>query len=176
MAGLIDGEGHITISKSQPGPNATRKYVTKSGVQTCRRIPYDTWQFLLNIGVTSTDKRLIAWIEEHFGGTHYTDKRQQRNWRCAYRWRILGRSAQERFLLGLLPYLVIKREQANLALAFIRMGDREDQAARKFFYGRFMELNRRGGSPETNTPDTPSDVKIESGLYGDIQNVAVVIQ
>lgn len=176
LAGLFDGEGHITLTKSKPGKDALRKHVCNNGVTTYRPARCESWQFLLNIGITSTDKRLIDWLETTVGGTHYTDKRQRQNWKPAYRWRLLGRSAQERTLLAIIPYMILKREQACLALDFIRMGDREDQKARLFFWERFMKLNRRGASPETNTPDTSQDVKIESGLYGDIESVPVVIQ
>lgn len=174
LAGLFDGEGHITLTKSKPAEGALRKYVGKTHT-TFRPARVASWQFCLNIGITNTDKRLINWLEEKFGGTHYTDKRHQQNWKSAYRWRLLGRSHQERVLLAILPYMVIKREQASLALDFIRMGDREDQKARLFFWERFMKLNGRGESPTTNTPDTEI-VKIESGLYGDIESVPVVIQ
>jgi len=165
MAGIIDGEGHITITGARPC-----KYVRPG-----RLNPDKSWRFQINIGVTSTDKRLIDWIVGHFGGTFYADKRQQQNWKPAYRWRLLGRNAQEQFLLGVLPYLVLKQEQANLMLQFIRMGDIEDQEARRFFYEQFMELNRRGVSPETNTLSAPDGAKIESVLMGDHESVITVM-
>jgi hypothetical protein len=167
----MDGEGHITIGRSRPAEDAVRARPS-GGRSRCN----GTWHFILNIGMTSTDERLIKWIELHFGGKHYTDKRHQQNWKPALRWRVLGRKAQERLLLGILPYLVIKKEQAGLALDFIRMDGREDQAARTFFYERFMTLNRRGVSPETNTSAIPDGMKIEPGLHGNMQSVAVVIQ
>lgn len=165
MAGIIDGEGHITVTKSQ----YSEKYRKQHNVSA------NTWNFCINIGVKTTDERLLKWISNKFGGVIYSDKRQEANWKRAYSWRLLGQEKQERFLLAILPYLIIKREQAILALQFICMDGEENQTKRLDIHGQLQKLNRRGVSPTTNTPDT-QNVKIESGLHGNMQSATEVIQ
>jgi hypothetical protein len=100
LAGIIDGEGSITI-----GCYAFSK---KTGVP----------HFHTKIEVTSTDKVLIDWLADNFGGgkSTYTDKQMANNCkRRPFRWTI--HSDRVKHLCECtLPYLIIKKEQAQIMI------------------------------------------------------------
>lgn len=99
LAGIIDGEGSICISKS-PGKNG-------------RSICYQAF-----IGVSNTEKGLIDWLHSTFGGTHtqYTPKQTPSNSRKhVWRWQVTGRNIDYICEL-ILPYSTIKQEEINVML------------------------------------------------------------
>lgn len=122
------------------------------------------------IQIANSNIELMKWLVRNFGGVYYSKPRHKENWKTGYTWRPKGRKNAETLLLGVLPYLVLKREQANLALEFIRLGFEKNQSRRDELHLKCMELNRRGVSPTTNTFDTEESVKIESGLIGDYES------
>lgn len=121
MAGIVDGEGCITI-------HSTRGY------------------FGLEIYVVNTYKPLLDWVESLFGGATYLHKvKTSPRWD----WQIRGKDAQD-LLITLLPYLIVKRNQAELAIAFPilpRSGPGLTEAAKtikivqKMFYEKMHSLN-----------------------------------
>jgi len=95
MAGIIDGEGALTITSIK---NEKRQI------------------FQTSIGVSSTDKILIDWIVEVFGGwqKEYTPKQTPKNSRKkVYRWQITGTNIDV-FLSLIKPYILIKRREVEL--------------------------------------------------------------
>jgi hypothetical protein len=147
LAGIFDGEGTIYI-----------------GLMTDKRRTF------LKIGITNTDLNLMKWLIENFGGSYRSEAR--RNYRLIYRWGPKGKNNREKFLLGVLPYLIIKREQALLALEFDRMNCSDPEKRDKIRL-KIQALNR--GSVETNTQDcSPTEQKIESELTGDRKSAPAV--
>jgi hypothetical protein len=57
----------------------------------------------------------------------------------------------EKFLLAIIPYLIGKREQAELLLEYIRMNGKHDPVKRKQLADRISFLNT--GTPTTNTQE-----------------------
>lgn len=100
MAAYIDGEGSILINTQKRGKS-------------------EAIGFYLRITVANTDIRLPQWIKENFGGNYHdsnkTEYYESRNWKRCWHW---GCSAHRAawILHNCLPYLVIKREQAELGL------------------------------------------------------------
>ena len=91
IAGLIDGEG--CISSSQPRNN---------------RNP-------LSIAITMVHRPTIEWLDEKLGGNFMRHVNKQQPARQA--WTIQLKGARTYFLLKrLLPYMVTKQEEANIAL------------------------------------------------------------
>lgn len=123
MAGIVDGEGCVTISLSK------RNHVT----------------FRLFIG--TVDERLVSWLQEHYGGCVHLRKRGG-NQRDLYEWS--ARKAEAvRVLTSVYPYLVLKREQANIFLALAERQSIHDQGRlsadeKTEAVGRIRALNRRG--------------------------------
>lgn len=141
LAGMIDGEGFIQIAKgSKPAPNGSG-YMTEAP------------RYNLVVSVTGTNENLMRWLLKHFGGSWSRDKSSNPNWRPRCSWRSTGMKNKEIVLLGTLPYLVIKREQAKLGLEFARMYGEVNPNRREELYLKMKELNRRGVLVTTNTPD-----------------------
>lgn len=168
VAAMMDGEGSFTISKSSPR-------LLKNGER--------YWLFDCKVMISNTSLPLMKWITEHFGGsyrcsvTHISKKARangQVSLRPCFRWTVDGYKAQERFLLAILPYLVIKVEQAKTALEFVRMLNIKDPSKRMQLHYKMVALNR-GESPEANTPNgSESEPKIESDLHSDMQSAPLV--
>lgn len=102
MAAFIDGEGHIRIGLT---------------VHRTPKLSGRTHYECIDIIVTNCDPRLIQWLHQNFGGRAYP-KKQKLNprWRPSFCWTLSAVQAAA-VLKGCLPYFVIKREQAELALA-----------------------------------------------------------
>ena len=100
VAGIIDGEGCITITKD-------------------KRPTYPGFQ--LRIQVNMANEWLPAWLRFSFGGSLreiVVKENQQRQWA----WIIQSNSAMQ-FLKLVLPYLKIKRSQAELCMEMQRAKD-----------------------------------------------------
>jgi len=96
FAGIIDGEGSITITDSTH--TQKRSFFTTS------------------LGISSTDKILIDWIIKEFGGwqSEYTPKQTPKNSRKkVYRWQITGENL-ETILNLVYPYVVIKKREIEV--------------------------------------------------------------
>jgi len=100
LAGLFDGEGSINIFKQ-----SNKKDRINSG-------------YFLEISIGNTHKGVLQWVLENFGGrlTHNAEQYTKRNHRT-WRWRASSNEACA-VLKILLPYLIVKREQAQLAIEF----------------------------------------------------------
>ncbi len=101
LAGIIDGEGTIAITKQKP--------------RTGRR----NHLYSLRMIVGNTDKKLVDWLVENFGGSCHILREPEGNWRRAYQW-VLGSRETYRLLKEMKEYLVIKREQAEIGMEFYR--------------------------------------------------------
>jgi hypothetical protein len=100
LAGIIDGEGSIYIGNFSSNPKTGSKY-------------YQT-----NIEVTNSDKPLMDWIVETFGGRlhKYTAKQTPKNSRRSY-WRWIATGERVTHLTQiLLPYLITKKPQAEIMI------------------------------------------------------------
>lgn len=168
VAAMMDGEGSFTISKSKTKAKYGKPY----------------WLFDCKVMVSNTSMVLMNWLVEHFGGSYrisvsHISKLARANGQksikpCA-RWTVDGYKKQEIFLLAVLPYLIIKREQALVALEFVRMLGVKDPATRMKLHEQMIKLNK-SESPTTNTPNNPQNgLKIESELAGDRESGPIVI-
>lgn len=170
LAGMIDGEGHISLLKN-------RQHRESEG-----------FALTLNIGITNRSLPLMKWLIKEFGGVYYHRAHENQNWADRYDWSPKGKKNKEEILLGILPYLIIKREQALVALEFLRLDGKKNTSKRQELVARLNELNRRGKSVTTNTLNdskpnyqfTMSLVKgesmRESELIGDNESGPVVTQ
>lgn len=101
LAAYIDGEGCIVI-KSNKGAKPTSRRV-----------------FYLDLTIVNTDPRLGYWLKATFGGSVYVGKRGHfiATWAPVISWNTAAAHAAA-LIKGCLPYFLIKREQADVALAF----------------------------------------------------------
>jgi hypothetical protein len=89
-AGIIDGEGCITIS-----------YRKKPGVHQ------------LVVKVCCVDDKMCPKLHEIFGGSLWVDKQQRHSWA------VTGKRAGE-VLEALRPYLVVKQDQADIGIEYAK--------------------------------------------------------
>lgn len=99
LAGIFDGEGYIHINKTSS---------EKSMKAWQRKTP----NYALNVGITNTHLGILETYKKLFGGSIY-DRTSKR----IFEYRI-DRKIAVVMLKALLPYLVIKKEQAKIAIAF----------------------------------------------------------
>jgi len=160
VAAMIDAEGCISIGAANHKTTAGNHYIA----------------YMLRIQIANTSVKLMDWIVENFGGVIYKKKQALNPKKPVFQWFTKGGwQAQEKFLLGILPYLIIKREQALVGLDFIRILRENDPEKRRNLWERCGALNR-GESVTANTSGTSKDVKIESELAGDRESELVVTQ
>ena len=133
LAGFFDGEGCIYINK----------WWDK------RR---DCYEYSFNITVSNTNPTPLQLLREIFGGniSAVHRKHMRANWRKAWEWICKSKMA-ETFLENMLPHLILKRDEAKLALEYRRtcrgrsgrkLTDRENNR-RDFYYYMLSALKRK---------------------------------
>lgn len=114
LAAYIDGEGTIYINKQK---------ARKEG-----------WspRYFLCVVVTNTNALLMNWLKETFFGSVYfvRNGHSPLSKRLLMRWQLNERQAQTA-LEHCLPFFVMKREQAEIGLAFMKLRDENSQGRRK---------------------------------------------
>ena len=129
MAGLFDGEGYISIRYQM------------------QRRKYDTYSLM--VGINMVDKEAIELFMDSFGGVMKLRESKNENWRPQYRWRIESSSAYE-LLKTLSPFMILKKEKAELAILFqeskktYNYRSREEKDSEKRLFLDMRVLNRRG--------------------------------
>jgi hypothetical protein len=96
-AGILDGEGCIRIAKHSRSDGGLK--------------------YSARITVVNTSMALLEWFVSKFGGRIYEHHAGSENWRQCYRYEISGYAAGE-LCKAVLPYLVIKRRQAEIVIGF----------------------------------------------------------
>src|SRR3972149_6279573 len=154
IAGIFDGEGHVSIHRNIP-PKPTHSPI-----------------YMLDVGITNTDADLIQHLLDeyggHFGRTGIRDGHRQ----DCYRWRISGPSAV-RFLKVLLPHLRIKNRQAEIAIAFQNHVHRNvkhtpllsDDLAKREEFRQALIKSRRDKSIDVPVPDHPEQLEMYRAAY-----------
>lgn len=138
IAGVIDGEGSISIIK------ASTKY---------------NFSYQLRLIVTNTDYRMLKWLKDTIGYGNVAERKRSKykpNWSNVYVYAITANKAKD-LLKAVYPYLVIKREQADIAIEFTKTilaqknniygcegMKAEILQKRQDFKSRINFLNRRG--------------------------------
>lgn len=131
LAGLFDGEGSVSLNR----------YRRNGGNHRC----------ILKIHLSSTDRSVISWLQENFGGS-VTIVGAINGHKELHRWSLVSSAASD-LLYDMLPYLRIKEEHAFIGIdwqATVKNTgkangySREEKEFRDFLYGRLRELNFRG--------------------------------
>ena len=100
LAGLIDGEGSLEIRKR-------KKPECKNGIM-----------YVARIRVALTDKPLIYWLKDSFGGW-VSNRIGKGKCRDSYAW-CLNYGGNKKFLDKVLPYLKLKRERGEVIKEFLK--------------------------------------------------------
>jgi hypothetical protein len=142
LAAFIDGEGCIDI-------HTHRAFMKHLG-----RV-FET-QYV-RIQITNTDFRLALWCKETFGGTAHPEPPKSERHKAKLNWYCSSKKAAE-ILIACLPYFVMKRDQAEIALAFQKTKSR---------------IGRRGHTPETfeRRLDLQKQIKSLKHVRGDLSTL-----
>jgi hypothetical protein len=93
FAGIIDGEGCFAMHRH-------RKHICSTQLQ-----------------VGNTDPQLMQWIQSRFGGSVNLEQRRNVKHQDVWRW-LAAATDLDRILRSLIPYLIVKKRQAELFLAY----------------------------------------------------------
>lgn len=102
LAGLIDGEGHISI------------------IPYVRKDRNNQVYYKHNVKMTLTDKHLIEWCKASFGGYIYVRTQTNPKWKDSYTWSLNSKGTEE-LLRYIHPYLRLKKRQCGLVLERFRI-------------------------------------------------------
>lgn len=136
LAAFIDGEGSILIARS-------------------KRKGYTNLQYNLEVIVSGTDLRLHVWLQDTFSGKVYLVKPSTISFRSnkiCQSWRLYNTRAAT-ILERCLPYFIIKREQAEVGLAFMRLKSQGAQGKRVTPEGLQAREEFRNQLRSINSPD-----------------------
>lgn len=166
LAGLIVGEGWIGMTKAMPKGRSISPI------------------YAVVMTITNTNTKLISWLIENFGGNFYSMKNQTDKHKEGYTWKISNNQLCP-ILKQVLPYLIIKDEQAKIVMAYLEhklidpatfgRGNRlsmNELDYRESVHIALKKLNRKGPSESvtTNTSDNSNELKIESELNSNVKN------
>ncbi len=104
LAGIIDGEGTITVIKNNRKKKNGKEYVYDRPILTIANTDYSLRDYLFSLGI---------------GGFSH-DRRISKNCKQAFQWTLSSVNAVYAVLKVILPYLVIKREKALFLMGWIR--------------------------------------------------------
>jgi hypothetical protein len=102
IAGLLDGEGCVGISKK---------------ISPSKKHPFN---FGLRVIITNSNYQIICWLKEKTGigcAYEYDKKPYKPNWNPIHRWQVVCEQARN-FLNEIYPYIRIKKEIIDLVLDF----------------------------------------------------------
>ena len=102
VAGLFDGEGWVRVDDSTPTSRKTG------------------FRFQLVVGIALTHKPVLELVHAKYGGKLYGDDSFRRKYaknRTIYRWGCASKMAAA-FLRDVAPHLIVKKDQADLAIHF----------------------------------------------------------
>ena len=130
FAGLFDGEGCISINKTSGG----KRQYKRNGFQ-------------LRVSVTNTNIEVLEMLQDAYGGKVYI--REKKNARSYGNWITVSNQCVVP-LSAWMPFLIIKRQQAVIALDFQskRKTNKTDEEWLQDFssYEKIRKLNARYGS------------------------------
>lgn len=131
VAGIIDGEGNIGLYK-------LRKSSAKCG-----------YSYIMCVRVVNTQPWLIRFLQLQFEGYVQNVKPMASSRKPLWRWEIRAKKA-ESFLKLVLPYLQLKRQQAEIAIQFQsrqyqgKKSTDEEKAVMEAQHLLMCNLNQRG--------------------------------
>ena len=106
-AGFFDGEGHICISYTSGNPKSLKS-------------KYPRYSMKVQVGQASRGP--VEWLQRIFGGTAVKKKMYKSSYNDRYiypRWDwTLSTNQAADFLRQIIPYLTLKKEEAEIALSF----------------------------------------------------------
>lgn len=138
MAGLLDAEGSFYIGR----------FARPHGI-----ISYNP-----DVRISSKHLPTIKWAVQNFGGTYYASRDGE------YSWQYSSQIHAGRFLDLVIPYLVLKRLEAEVLRQYISLDGKPNPAVREKLFRECQRLKNRS-SLTTNTPNFPITQKNLRNAY-----------
>jgi len=160
-AGLIDGEGCISIGKRYGIKHNNRG---NNQFEKGKKIRKDTWNpnYSLFVIVVQKDRKITDWLHGNFGGSlDYAKGSGFSTQKKYHRW-VLRSNQAFKLLKGIKPYLILKKEQAligielqkQLNLRKTREIPEEDLRKREKLYQKLKAIKREFAAATTKpNPD-----------------------
>jgi hypothetical protein len=156
LAGIIDSDGCISISKMKPGKQRTINP-----------------RYVLTVNVVNTSEKLMNWLVEKFGGRYKVRRRVLETHKFTFDWWFNNGKALE-LLKTIEPYLIVKRERARLGIEFIEnwvtlhgqgaVTPINEVERREEFYVAMKVLNRTGYTAATTKPPGSCSVQQDDAI------------
>lgn len=96
LAGIVDGEGTVTLSKNRSNQTPSPE-----------------------VAIANNSLELLEWVRSRFGGTIVSKKKRLKHHRDSYAWALRYDKALG-FLKKIRPYLIVKKAQADLILKYYK--------------------------------------------------------
>lgn len=157
LAGIVDGEGCITIAKNKT--KYSHGYV-----------------YSPVFVITNTDLRLMSWLMEKLPqGAMCSRKWAKAEWKQGHSFRITGVKLGP-ILEEISPYLICKKDQARIVLGFISsMGGRGEPTndslyiVQEILYNKVKELNTRGPKHADRLSEEAPSEKKDDAIVGTVE-------
>lgn len=150
IAGFIDGEGFVDIHRQ-----STEKTMKS------RNIKSPSFQPIVQISNSNRD--VLEWIKSLYGGNLYA-RAKKAGHKQIYSYVVTARKA-EHLLKEVLPFLIVKKEQAQLVLEFYANGEHgklrtspEELNRRESIYSILRSLNYKGDSRPQRLSEVPPEL------------------
>jgi len=134
---LIDGEGCISLAASR---QRSRTY----------------YNVRIDVGMTDKAMAVLEWLRLNYGGVINHFRKATEKWDSASTWRTFGARAAC-LLRRWMPYLVLKKEQARLAIWF-EENKGISQKEKTRLHSEMKEMNRKGPRQRTSPKINPSEM------------------
>lgn len=134
LAGLLDGDGMITLRKQKSGDPK-----------------YNLVSYTAAIQVRMTCEKTTSWLKNTFGGNLYFEEKKPKGWKPTYLWHYNGRKAVA-LIKEIIPHLICKKEAALVVLEYYstvgKRGDpklsKEVKQRRTNLIDKIRSINKRG--------------------------------
>lgn len=158
LAGLIDGEGCLFISKQQ-----------------FKQCVYPSYRAHLIVGMTN--KSVIDYIHSLVdAGNVYFTKSKSEKYMHKYRWEVTANVDISKILNNILPFLIVKKAEAETMLDFVssdftfKKGPGRSRPisivkAQDGFYRRLMDLKTSGKGPDFTPIEPIEQVDLQTILF-----------
>lgn len=156
IAGIVDGEGCIGIHRQRM---YSQRLIHKSKLRAWQSEHHkgdDVCTYRSSIAVSNTNRSVLEYIKSLMGGTIHPIIHNHPKWRDSWEWRVSTKQAYG-VAKRLLPYLQIKRKQAELLIIYQDYKDTIIHMGRHYTLGEWDALRQYHNQMCTLNGHPPKD-------------------
>lgn len=135
----------------------------EGSISISRYIDRKNWHHAdVHISIANTNYNLMEFMSKHFGGRVNSEEPKKLSKKKIYRWKTYSNKAIV-FLKLVRPYMILKAEQADLAIEYQQKRSPNMPHSEKDMYWKRMKALNKGESPaETNREDVGTNLRSDS--------------